>query len=112
MKKRGRQARAGFNSATAVMPWRPLRILQERDEWKRLQFGHGGDAVETRSDRNLFSLPGFLPLSRAVRSVHEIISAPALKANTKSSFRKQLAARERFRAASIHLNAELSKTLR
>jgi len=44
----------GFNSATAVMPWRPLQTVRYVCEDVKLQFGHGGDAVETRRLVNQF----------------------------------------------------------
>src|SRR5579883_1017081 len=38
---------ASFNSATAVMPWKPGGIRAGGSALTRLQFGHGCDAVET-----------------------------------------------------------------
>ena len=38
----------GFNSATAVKPWRPARWRFLKRGLSVLQFGHGGEAVETR----------------------------------------------------------------
>ena len=45
-----------FNSATAVKPWRRALAESELIRENSLQFGHGGEAVETRSrtdDRSL-----------------------------------------------------------
>ena len=36
-----------FNSATAVKPWRRLGVESGQSSSKALQFGHGGEAVET-----------------------------------------------------------------
>jgi hypothetical protein len=41
-----RQAQARFNSATAVTPWSTTTYEAMRWTFDRLQFGHGGDAVE------------------------------------------------------------------
>src|SRR6266542_2673075 len=38
----------GFNSATAVMPWKLDELKSARTNHAALQFGHGGDAVETK----------------------------------------------------------------
>ena len=39
---------ARFNSATAVKPWRLYGLVDHRERMTRtLQFGHGGEAVET-----------------------------------------------------------------
>src|SRR5262245_40422042 len=35
-----------FNSATAAMPWKTVDVRLELTQLDRLQFGHGGDAVE------------------------------------------------------------------
>ena len=37
----------GFNSATAVKPWRLRRACAGSRSLGPLQFGHGGEAVET-----------------------------------------------------------------
>ena len=39
----------GFNSATAVMPWKTGVALYGVGGGPKLQFGHGGDAVENRT---------------------------------------------------------------
>jgi|SRR6185437_1871436 len=44
---RGPLAGSRFNSATAVMPWRPAEPASAVELDEKLQFGHGGDAVET-----------------------------------------------------------------
>ena len=41
--------RASFNGATAVTPWKTDRSHRSTDDRGRLQWGHGGDAVEDRS---------------------------------------------------------------
>ena len=41
----------GFNSATAVKPWRTARVMAFASQRvPTLQFGHGGEAVETMSE--------------------------------------------------------------
>ena len=40
-----------FNSATAVKPWRPRLYLEKDSDEVLLQFGHGGEAVETTNHR-------------------------------------------------------------
>src|SRR5262245_47868272 len=46
-----------FNSATAVMPWKRWTRPTANSQGQVLQFGHGGDAVETSSTAGRSSPP-------------------------------------------------------
>ena len=86
--KRAGAAAVGFNSATAVMPWK----TRSSARWRRtfssvLQFGHGGDAVENLTEASVWEALLELQFGHGGDAVENKIDAYAALVRTYASIR-------------------------
>ena len=65
----------GFNSATAVRPWKTTKLTQEIHDGLVLQFGHGGEAVENRDAINYTTVQRLLQFGHGGEAVENGMSS-------------------------------------
>ena len=88
-----KRATIGFNGATAVRPWKAaVRRVATRDSC-RLQWGHGGEAVESGDDCDID--PGSMTCFNGATAVRPWKQAVQLRAELRDCFNGATAVRPR-----------------